>query len=304
MPFLQGGGTFQGEGAGTKIAFVSTRDGNSEIYIMNADGTGVTRLTNNAAFDWAPAFSPDGSKVAFASDSNGNSEIYVIDADGSEQTRLTNDTAFDSHPVFSPDGSKIAFTSNRDRNAEEVPLSTSDSDDEIYIMNADGTGVTRLTNNKSIDIPSAFSPDGSKIAFARSRVPTGVFIVNFTAESYVYVMNTDGTGQTRLTNGAALDYSPAFSPDGTKIVYASYSAGETDIYVMNADGSGQTNLTNNAGYDRAPAFSPDGSKIAFESNRDGNYEIYIMNADGTGVMRLTNNSAFDSDPSFPLRKKG
>ncbi|MCH8275629.1 MAG: PD40 domain-containing protein, partial [Armatimonadetes bacterium] len=78
MPFLQGGGIFEGEEGGAKIAFSSKRDGNSEIYIMNADGTGLTNLTNIAAFDWAPAFSPDGSKVAFSSYRDGNWEIYVM----------------------------------------------------------------------------------------------------------------------------------------------------------------------------------------------------------------------------------
>ena len=113
-------------------------------------------------------------------------------------------------------------------------------------------------------------------------------------------MNADGTGQTRLTNNGAEDSAPAFSPDGSQIVYAPLSAGNREIYVMNADGSGQTNLSNNSAPEDVPAFSPDGWRIAFGSARDGNWEIHVMNSDGTGQTNLTNNAAYDGDPSFPL----
>jgi YD repeat-containing protein len=118
-----------------KIAFSSNRDGNHEIYLMNADGSGVTRLTNNTASDTLPSFSPDGSKIAFVSDRDGNPEIYVMNADGTGQTRLTNHLADDSAPAFGPGGTKIVFSSNRDGNRE------------IYTMNTDGSSVLRLTTN-------------------------------------------------------------------------------------------------------------------------------------------------------------
>ena len=109
----------------------------------------------------------------------------------------------------------------------------------------------------------------------------------------IYVMNADGTAQTRLTNNSAEDYYPSFSADGTKIAFHSYRDGNREIYLMNSDGTGQTNLTNNSAHDADPSFSLDGTKIAFRSTRDGNNEIYVMNADGTGQTRLTNNSAHD-----------
>lgn len=87
---------------GSKIASHSDRDGNFEIYIMNADGSGVTRLTDNQAYDWKPCFSPDGQKIAFPSDRDGNWEIYIMNADGSEQRRLTDNPAYDDVPCFSP----------------------------------------------------------------------------------------------------------------------------------------------------------------------------------------------------------
>jgi hypothetical protein len=218
---------------GSKIAFVSSRNGNFEIYVMNADGSGQTRLTNNPANDIDPSFSPDGSKIAFVSRRDGNFEIYVMNADGSGQTRLTNNPGFDSAPSFSPDGSKIAFLSNRDGNLE------------IYVMNADGSGQTRLTNNTVNDEEPAFSPDGSKIAFLSNR--DGNF--------EIYVMNADGSNQINLTNNTADDLNPAFSPDGSKIAFASYrDGGDLEVYVMNADGSGQTRLTNNPGFDHEPSW--------------------------------------------------
>src|SRR3972149_3275713 len=112
------GGREQAEGAfpgqDGKIAFVSIRDGNYEIYAMNADGSGQTRLTNNAATEYGPAWSPDGTKIAFWSDRDGNWEVYAMNADGSGQTRLTNNSAWDAAPAWSPDGTKIAFYSSRD----------------------------------------------------------------------------------------------------------------------------------------------------------------------------------------------
>jgi hypothetical protein len=160
-----------------KIAFASNRDGNTEIYVMNADGSNQVNLTNNAGNDFNPAFSPDGSKIAFASDRDGNQEIYVMNADGSNQVNLTNAAGDDFNPAFSPDGSKIAFTSTRDGNAE------------IYVMNADGSNQVNLTNTAGDDFNPAFSPDGSKIAFASFR----------DGNTEIYVMNADGSNPTRRT---------------------------------------------------------------------------------------------------------
>jgi TolB protein len=117
----------------------------------------------------------------------------------------------------------------------------------------------------------------------------------------IYVMNADGSGQTRLTiagDSDNKDYRSEWSPDGTKIAFASYRDGNFEIYVMNADGSGQTNISNNPAYDLGPEWSPDGTKIAFFSQRDNdNDEIYVMNADGSGQTRLT--IAGDADDFGP-----
>ena len=206
-----------------KIVFVSDRDGNFEIYVMDADGSNQTRLTNNSDVDKHPKWSPDGSRIAFESVRDGNPEIYVMDADGSNQTRLTNDSIESTDPAWSPDGSRIAFGSCRDRN------------DEIYVMDADGSNQTRLTNNSGIDRGPAWSPDDSRIAFWSDR----------DGSSDIYVMDADGSNQTRYTDPSVEGWFTNWSPDGSRIVFESDQDGNFEIYVMDADGSNWTRLTDN-----------------------------------------------------------
>ena len=215
---------------------------------MDADGQNPANLTNNAASDSEPAFSPfspDGSKIAFTSSRDGGTDIFVMDAEtGLNPTNLTNDAgeaAGGSEPVFSPDGSKIAFTGSGGQLGS----------DEIFVMDADGQNPINLTNNAANDLRPAFSPDGSKIAFASNRDTPG-------AGLEIYVMDVDGElpptePPTRLTNNETGDDHPAFSPDGSKIAFNSSRDGDQEIYVMDADGNqSPTPLTNNATSDVDP----------------------------------------------------
>ena len=144
-----------------KIAFSSNRDGDSEIYVMDADGSNQINLTNDPAADDAqPALSPDGSQIAFVSnrDSSRNA-IYVMKADGSKPTRLTNDRSWNLQPTFSPDGKKIAYVCDPD----DV------SNFDICVINADGSGQKHLTTDRGPDTSPSFSADGRKIAFSTKR---------------------------------------------------------------------------------------------------------------------------------------
>ena len=216
----------------SKIAFSSNRDGNPEIYVINADGSNMVRLTNNPFVDDMPAWSPDGNKVAFGSNRDGNTEIYVMNADGTGLTNLTNNPAYDVKPAWSPDGSKVAFRSDRDGISE------------IYVMNADGTNITRLTNNPTDDDTPAWSPDGSKIAFVSYRDG---------GNSEIYVMNADGTNDTRLTNDPASARAPVWSPNGDMIAFVSYRDGkDAELFIINSDGTGERRLTDNFSQEISP----------------------------------------------------
>src|SRR5947199_276242 len=185
----------------SNIAFVSTRDGHQEIYVMDADGSGATRLTFAAPrfSNFSPSWSPDGQRIAFTSDRDRGFEVFVMAPDGSAQTRVTDLMgSFDGadEATWSPDAGRIACTSFRfDRIAV-------DGVDQIYVMNADGSGQTALTAPPGGNLEPSWSPGGCQIAFTSTR----------DGHRAIYVMNADGSTQTRLTSSPAEDFSPAWSP--------------------------------------------------------------------------------------------
>lgn len=266
------------------ILFASERDGNWELYTMQPDGSGLTRLTHHAATDFTPAWSPNRSRIAFASDRDGNFEVYVMNADGSNPIRLTNHPAADGAPAWSPDGSKIAFTSYRDDNTE------------IYVMNADGSGLMRVTADAAEDGAPAWSPDGTTLAFSSTRA----------GNADIYSVDLAGTLM-RLTSSPADDVVPVWSPDGSRLAFVSNRDGSYELYAMNADGSSPIRLTDNPaadGFDFVSQFeayyglawSPDGTRLVFLSDRDGNLELYAL--DGAITTRLTTNAARDAFPDW------
>lgn len=264
-------------GANGKIAFTSNRDGNNEIYIMDADGSNQTRLTNDPGSDSYPRFSPDGRKISFNSDRVGAvAKLFTMNIDGTGVTQVTNNATADANASWSPTNSQFAFDSTRD-----------DQYLDIYKMNIDGSNVVRLTNHQPYDIESAWSPNGQRIVFRRENVFGGGFDL--------WIMNSDGSGQTQFTSRSNFDFGPpSWAPDGSYVVYDGLAAGNMEIYKIKADGTGDVRLTNSSAREGEPAWSPDGAKIAFTSDRDGNHEIYVMNSDGSGQTRLTNNAATDS----------
>lgn len=289
-----------------KIVFVSDRDGNDEIYVMDADGSNQMRLTNNTANDISPKWSPDGRKIAFLSDkdwksekkydvySNPNSDeydVYIMNADGSNQMNITNNDVVDYSPTWSPDGSKIAFISNRYRQVY-FP---------IFVVNADGSSEKRLTKEKIMSMPPfCWSPDGSKIVFC-----CGDYEGEPSWE--IYVINADGSNMTILTDDKKENVCPVWSPDGSKIAFLSGSSDfeeedneiyifvNGDIYVMNADGSDKKRITDYSTKNtslRDILWSPDGKKIAYEywyvnvENHEICMDLYIMNPDGSNQICL------------------
>jgi len=198
---------------GRRIAFMSERDGNAEIYVMNADGSGQTRLTNDPGFDADPTFSPDG-RIAFNSTRDGgNPEIYVMNGDGTGQTRLTFDPAADRQADWSPDGNRIAFESNRSGNFD------------LFAMNSAGGGLTQLTFDPETDAEASWHPDSTRLAYTSgTEGAVGVFTL------------VPGTpGRTSLPTGFGDWHFPAWSPDAKQIAFSALFRG---TYVMPVDGSG------------------------------------------------------------------
>jgi Tol biopolymer transport system component len=294
-------------GTNGKIAFTSDRDGDYEIWTMNANpvvddpegseetGKQLTQLTYNTAEDTRPSWSPNGNKIAFTSNRTGNNEIYVmnVNADGSggTQTRLTKNSTDDSRPTWSPDGSKIAFATYRNGNSE------------VYVMKSDGSGQTNCSSNRASDTRPAWSPspNGGKIAFQSDR----------TGDLDVYVRNVNNATGTcsgttlNLTQNAAADTRPAWSPNGDKIAFTTdRNLGNVEVYVMSlSNPSLQTDLAGIAtADDRLEAWSPDGNWIVFTSDRDssaGYYnEIYKQEVGTSSDARLTYKPADDTMPDW------
>ena len=309
---------------GQQIAFTSNRDGNQEIYIMNADGTDQTNLTRNPADDGLPTWSPDGSRISFISDRTGELDIYLMNPDGSELLNLTNHSGNNTSPIWSPDGKQIAFISDRDGH------------EEVYVMNIDGSKQTRLTNDPNTKSEPSWSPDGKHISFTYNDFG------NYNWD--VYSVEIENHKLTRLTNDPGDDTTSFWSPDGAYIcfistrdrgrsLYRMYPDGSHEtrviwpwvesmviatwspigssfaeawappdqsqkIYIFSPDGSKYHQLSKNTtlGDDSSPNWSPDGKWITFTSSSSSNSEIYVVKIDGTELVQLTHDNVMDQSP--------
>jgi Tol biopolymer transport system component len=257
---------------GGRIVFTSTRDHegdgftSQELYVMSADGSGQTRVTENETGEGDPVWSPDGETVVFIRLSEGPNteeqalhfELARIRPDGTELEQLFAPDGLSVGGIdWSPDGERVAFTG--------CTVVEGQGDCEIWVANADGSDPKGLTDATGGSAGPRWSPDGKKIAFSTDRDRNGTcFFHECTGwNGEIYVMNANGSGQTRLTNDPGADGSPTWSPDGTRIAFSA---------LRNVEGA------------------------VDEPNE--NFEIYVMDSDGDNVVQLTRNTTWDWEPDW------
>lgn len=257
-------------------------DDNANIARIHVDGTTLI-LGNGIPAD----VSPDSTRILFTL----HNTIHVMQRDGSNRTQLTvaHGAEIHTHPVWSPDGTRIAF------HAFEPGQRA-----HIYLMNANGSHITRLTDEGGGAAP-VWSPDGTQLAFVCQDSIDG--------NGDISVINADGSGQIRLTSSTARDTNPHWSPSGDQIVFESNAYQNKDIYTVTADGAELTRLTHSRGEDTNPTWSPDGQYIAFrhkpanisslEDSLEGG-DLYVIDTRGTRRTRLSHESVWLQDIDNPV----
>ncbi|MDE3151005.1 MAG: PD40 domain-containing protein [Gemmatimonadota bacterium] len=290
--------TFGGENAeayfshdGRRLIFQSTRDGRTcdQQFVMNLDGSDVHRVSTGTGKTTCGYFFGDDQEIFFASTHAVDTtcpprpdpskgyvwrldpfDIYTANADGTNLRRLTSYGVYTAEGTLSPDGKTIVFTSLKD------------GDLDIYTMKSDGSGVKRLTNTPGYDGGAFFSPDGTKIVY-RAWHPADTALANYQELLHegmvrpnrmeIWVMNADGSDQHQVTSLGGANFAPYFTPDGTRIIFASNfknpHSRNFDLYLVNLDGTGLEQVTTHPEFDGFPMFSPNGKQLVWASDRHG-----------------------------------
>ncbi|MGD8305597.1 MAG: T9SS type A sorting domain-containing protein [Ignavibacteria bacterium] len=276
MYIIPQSGHLDGSGGGI-IAFISDRDGASEIYLMNADGSHQTRATDQNAFNFGLNWSRDGSRLVFCSTLYGGFEIYIMDvidiatASFTEPVRITNNSFMDFSPTWSSDGSNIAFDSQWN------------GSHSIVMMNLDNGNITPLNTSPVNGDQPSWSPLGDRIAFASVHG--------------IYTILTNSTDLQQVT----FDYSlvPNYSPDGSKIAYVA-GVSDEDIFIINSDGTGDHRITTSPENDFVPSWSPGGDRLVYEGSVSGVDQICVIDTDGTNYRQLTNTGVNTGPVWYPV----
>lgn len=245
--------------AHSRICFVGERDKKREVYVVDYDGFGLTKITSENSLVLLPKWDPKAEKIIYTSYQDGNPDLYSIYANGGGRKMLSGIQGLNAMARFSPDGEKIALVLNKDSNPE------------IYILNTSGKIVRRVTSNKAIDASPSWSPSNKDIVFVsdRSGIPQ------------LYVTDIDGINVRRLTYTNVYSDSPDWSPTGERISFVMRKKGEYNIFTTDVNGTIVEQLTSSMSRNENPSFSPDGRFLVFVTNRRGKSELFVMNNDGS-----------------------
>lgn len=267
---------------GSRIAFVSTVQGNKEIFTCDFDGRNIAQVTNKRSITISPAWSSDGRHLAYTSYAKGNPDLYIHSLAGNKTVAVVNRKGMNITPAWLPTTFALAAT-----------LSFS-GDQEIYLVLGSGEVKSPpLTRNWGIDVSPSFSPDGKKFAFVSRRSGT----------PQIFIRDMGSNAVSRLTFRGNYNTSPAWSPEGDKIAYVGIAGNEIDIFVIDVIGGEPVQLTRGNGDDEDPTWSPDGHLIAFSSTRKGASKIYVMTAAGGDQKPLLNFKGAQTDPAWSRAAK-
>jgi len=264
----------------TEIAFVSTRTGNREIFVMDANGANSRQATANRSINNFPNWSPDGKDILYTSYRKENRPLLFASSRRLGGAGALLSKIDGKHPqyrgVFSPSGKEVAL------------VMSPDGSSEIYVASRDGGRLRRLTRNHVIDVSPTWSPDGKRIAFVSDR----------TGAPQVYVMDADGRNLRRLTFQGTYNTNPSWSPDGQWIAYETRLESQFDIWLIDLDGAVNVPLLNHVRSDEGPSWAPNSRKLAFSSTRRGNADIYVIDVGGEHLRRITENAGNNTSPAW------
>jgi TolB protein len=262
--------------ASTQIAFISTRTGNKEVYVMEADGSNSRPVTNNSSINLFPSWSPDGDSLLYTSYRNGQPQVWRISRGARTNGQLIRDGIPKLRGVWGPNHAGILL------------VIVQGAGTDLLRVRENGSRAQRLTRDRSLETSPSWSPDGSRVAFVSDR----------SGSPQLYILDLDSREVRRLTYRGGYNASPAWSPTDDRIVFQSQTAANFDLYLIDPANGDTAPLVIHGRNDEDPSWSPDGRKVVFASSRRGSFQLYSIDLDGQNLRQLTNGPGESTGPAW------